>query len=404
VESGRYRIGFMHPSLDALDLEGPVVPVEVSGDRRTTIALATPSPATAFARLCPGVRDTASGVIIGTVRNVDDKASLAGATVSTDWAEYTIGAGRPSAHRVHVEVRTNSNGLFLLCGVPLRVQLAVSAVRTGFGAGPIPLDLENGLFGRADLALSLRDSAAREPEEDADSSAIARSADGTASLRGVVLGREGKALRDAMIAIAGTKRSTRTDSSGAFRLDRIPAGTRTVEIRSIGLAPATAIVDFPTSAERDTTLRLGQTAQELLAITVAEGQRSMSLMTADGFDARQARGLGTYVTAKELSRNYYPDLIAVLEGLKGLRVDYTNQFPYVPQVSMLGISDYSNAYCTPNFFLDGAPFTGTFDQLQSLVRPEWIRGIEVYDTSGTMPAQYDYSSSTGCGSIIIWTR
>jgi hypothetical protein len=38
------------------------------------------------------------------------------------------------------------------------------------------------------------------------------------------------------------------------------------------------------------------------------------------------------------------------------------------------------------------------------VRPEAIKGIEVYANPGTIPAQFDMMSSTGCGSIVIWTH
>jgi hypothetical protein len=39
-----------------------------------------------------------------------------------------------------------------------------------------------------------------------------------------------------------------------------------------------------------------------------------------------------------------------------------------------------------------------------MVRPETIKGVEVYSSGGMIPPQYDRSSSTQCGSIVIWTR
>jgi hypothetical protein len=64
--------------------------------------------------------------------------------------------------------------------------------------------------------------------------------------------------------------------------------------------------------------------------------------------------------------------------------------------------------CIPNFFVDGSPWKVTrytdFSDLSGIVLPEVIRGIEVYANPGTIPAQYDMMSSTGCGSIVIWTR
>jgi hypothetical protein len=65
--------------------------------------------------------------------------------------------------------------------------------------------------------------------------------------------------------------------------------------------------------------------------------------------------------------------------------------------------------------LDGAPFAvdganpsrtvaHPFTDLTAVAHPDIIRAIEVYTTSGTMPAEFDVTSSTGCGSVLIWTH
>jgi hypothetical protein len=76
---------------------------------------------------------------------------------------------------------------------------------------------------------------------------------------------------------------------------------------------------------------------------------------------------------------------------------------------LLGISSpQRGVLCRPNFFLDGAPFPvrrkEDYRDLSAIVPPASIKGIEVYSNPGTIPAQYDLTSSTGCGSIVIWTR
>jgi hypothetical protein len=52
----------------------------------------------------------------------------------------------------------------------------------------------------------------------------------------------------------------------------------------------------------------------------------------------------------------------------------------------------------------GTRVTAPFSDLAAVARPEFIKGIEIYANPGTIPAQYDLTSSTGCGSIVIWTR
>jgi hypothetical protein len=406
VPDGHYTIGFMHPVLDSLDLEAPVVAVDVSGGRGTTVALFTPGPAAAYARICPGAYEAETGVVVGRVHDVDDQSPLADATVTTDWTEYTLTAGRTASHRVRAAGRTNLQGVYLLCGVPTTVPLDVRAELAGFSAGPTPLLLNDRLIGRLDFALSRRDSAARTVALGValgDSATSAAGVPGTASLRGTVVGGDGRPMRDAVVSIMGTPRSAHTDVAGAFRVDHIPAGTRTIEVRAIGLLPMTVSMDFATNAARDTTLSVSRQAQPLKPVAVKGSAILPSWMERSGFETRRLQGMGAFVTEQDIARHGFSNLTSILTGVRGVHVEYDRRGHGNP--SLMGIQSFkSGPYCTPNYFLDGVPFSGSSDDLSAVALPEWIKGIEVYSTSGTIPAQYDLTSSTGCGSIVIWTR
>ena len=417
VPDGHYTLGIMHPVLDSLDLTAPVVSVAVTGGLRTTVALFTPGPAAAYARICPDAYAAETGLVVGRVHDVDDQSPLADATVTTDWTEYTITAGRTASHRVRAAARTNRQGVYLLCGVPTTVPLEVHTELAGFSAGPTPLLLNDRLIGRLDFALSRRDSAARTVAlgvAPGDSATIVSGVPGTASLRGTVVGGDGRPMRDAVVSVLGTPRLAHTDVAGAFRVDHIPAGTRTIEVRAIGLLPMTVPMDFATNAARDTTLSLSRQAQPLEAVAVKERGTTMSWMEKDGFERRRMQGLGAFVTEQDIARHGFSDLISVLQGVRGVRVEWgpagrSEAGFSTPMPFLLGVSSpQGGVYCRPNFFLDGAPFPARrpedYHDLSAMLPPAWIKGIEVYSSPGTIPAQYDLTSSTGCGSIVIWTH
>ena len=401
VSDGRYTLSFIHPVLDSLGLQAPAGLVDVEGGRRVTVALATPSPAAAYALLCPGPRDTETGVIIGRVRDVDDQSSLGDATVSTDWTEFTLMAGRLSGRRARAAARTNPAGVYFLCGVPIQVTLEVRSALAGSIAGPTSAQLDDRLIGRLDFAISRKDSAARDVLR-SDTSTGPAASRGTAALRGVVRDGAGRPLRDAMVGVLGTQRSVRTGGDGTFRIDGVPAGTRTIEARSIGWQPLTFSMDFKTNSARDTMVSLGRHAQSLQPVKVL-GRGASASADANGFEARRKQHFGKFITAEDLARHPAFDLIDVLAGIPGVHIEYgTKGFP-TPYVHGTG-----GGFCVPNFFLDNMPFMVDADfpfaDLNAMVQPETIKGVEVYSSATMIPPQYDRSSSTQCGSVVIWTR
>lgn len=412
VPDGHYTLGFMHPLLDSLDLTAPVVAAEVSGGRRTTVALVTPGPAAAYARVCPGTYDIETGVIAGRVRDADDQTALADAVVSTDWTEFAIIGGHAAGHRVRAVARTNREGLYLLCGVPTTVQVDVHTDAAGFTAGPTPLLLSDRLIGRLDFSVSRRDSAARITAF-GDSASTRSALPGTASLRGRVTGGDGRPLRDAVVGVLGTAQLARTDATGAFHLEGIPAGTRTIEVRSIGLTPTTATMDFATHAARDTTLSIGHQAQVLKPMAVVGRTTSLSWMERQGFEKRRLQGMGAFMTEADIARHEFADLAQILEGMRGVTIEWTCGHPNCvafPVPYLIGITSVvsGGVHCLPNFYLDGMQYHMTsvddVDELSATLPPKWIKGVEVYSNPGAMPAEFDQTSFTGCGSIVIWTR
>jgi hypothetical protein len=151
-------------------------------------------------------------------------------------------------------------------------------------------------------------------------------------------------------------------------------------------------------------------AQELKSVTVNGKAASPSFMALSGFDDRKQHGLGAYVTEDDIKQHNYNDMAQIFRTVAGIKVDCPvvktklQGVPCRPLVQMLGISNMNNVHCTPTFFVDGAQFPSGYSDLNASIPVASIKGIEVYSNPGSIPPQFDLESSTGCGSIVIWTH
>lgn len=68
--------------------------------------------------------------------------------------------------------------------------------------------------------------------------------------------------------------------------------------------------------------------------------------------------------------------------------------------------------CVPRVYVDGVYINGGADDLDGMVSPEDIAGIEVYRGGAGVPVQFDMlgrslslTGAAGCGgAIVLWTR
>ncbi len=124
---------------------------------------------------------------------------------------------------------------------------------------------------------------------------------GRSSVTGVVREDNGRALTAGVVSIAGTDRETRVDANGHFRIAGVPAGTRMIEVRAIGLAPATLAVDLKSGANLDTVIIMERRAQPLAEVAVL-GKKPPS-PDRTGFEERMHTAVGHFITAAEIEKH-----------------------------------------------------------------------------------------------------
>ena len=413
VPAGRTVLRFYHARLDSLGFGVAPVAVEVADGRTTEAKLATPSPATFHARLCPGPAIASTGVVLGVVRDVDTRAPLPNASVEVRWAEWTAGPDGLVRNERGGPVGANANGAYAACGVPTDVPVVIRATAGSHVTGLIEVDLSRRMFAVRDLGVSVTDSGTSVAEmarlnREALRGDSVRPA-GSAALRGTVRGPDGTVVSGVQVARLGLPGTARTSSEGTFTLNRLPSGTQTIDLRAIGYLPRSVTVELRTGERReiDVVLERGD-AQSLAPVTIVGRGTSFDRT---GYSVRRKAGVGEFITEDQIERRRVFDVTQLLWFVRGAHPGAGGALLF-PRPVGLGISQMGRAlsdsggvaiYCAPAFWVDGFFVGRDGGELNTVVRPREVRGIEVYLDPATAPAIYR-RPDVPCGLVLIWTK
>jgi hypothetical protein len=412
VPPGRAVVRFYHAMLDSLGFGAPPVAVVVGDTGVVAVRLATPTPTRLRASICPGPRPPSTGVVIGRVRDVDDRTSLPHASADANWSEWSVGKGGLVRTEGHRTAETNAAGSFALCGVPNDVPVVVRAAAKGHGTGLVEVDLAQRLFAVHDFGVSVTDSGSTVAELARLDSAIQRGDSarprGASSVIGVVRAANGKVVDHAQVAVLGLPVATLTSSEGTYALVGLPAGTQTFEVRAVGYAPQHLTTDLPTGDRRVMDVKLDNAAAQSLAPVNIVG-RGMS-MDRTGYDSRRKAGIGQFISEEEIQRRGVFDTEQALWNVLGARVIWDGHENVVRFTRPSGSGRSGGTFstlCAPAYWVDGIamprPVPGFPEDVNTFVKPRDIRGIEVYTSPSQAPPQYRQPDAD-CGVVMIWTK
>ena len=386
---GRYLAGFFHSSLDSLGLEMPSQVVDLSSDRHTR--LATPSPRTLSRTLCPLVPiSDSTAILIGHLRESGTNRALANGRVHVDWRETTINKKDISSVGVVATSETTGPGWFALCGIPSSAPLMVRAELASDTTGDVQLELPPGGIAHVTLYLGITSDSVAGPTRRRDD----------VRLVGTVLDAGGRVVV-ANVSAWGTTANAMTDERGQFRLDSLPAGTRTLEFRSIGSEPQFVVADLV----RGQVNRIDVTMQKAVALKAVEVTAAVVYSKGlELFERHQRRAAGgVFVRAPDGAAGR--DLIALTRLAYGVDVEYGRDHRWRAWMRKPGGSIRTGmSRCIPSIYLDGMRNLGDFDDLEGYLGFDRILAVEIYPNYGEIPSDYPVEPLSACGLISIWTR
>lgn len=348
-----------------------------------TVLRAQAGDSTVLARFCgDATRSASEGALVGRVRSAEDGAPLAGVAVVLRWEEIGVdrASGRATLTPQSRATVTDDQARYRFCTVPRYTVLLVQAQAADRRSGAVQLRLqEEPVLVRA-LSLSLATTA--------DSGAR-----GTASLLGEVVTASGHPVRGARAVVdASATGEAVANDTGVFVLSQLPAGTQTLVVRAIGYVPKRLSLELKAGATSGVTVVLDQTVRMLDSVRVIARRGMSDAAWRVAYDQRRrASAGGTFVDDVEIRRRDPVNTVDIFRRIRGLSVSSDGVVTLTR-----GAASLSDAVCIPLLVLDGLPLDTTVD----IVRPDEIRGIEVYRGPAETPPEY----GGACGVIVIWTK
>lgn len=400
---GRWIAGFFHRAADGLGVELAPLVARLGTDSLAILDFGTPGPRRLRAQLCPQA-DPGAPMLLGLVRDAESGTAVEGARVVLTWSETRIEEASSSLRRIQrrMPVRTRPDGGYVACGLPVDLEIEAGAeAPKRIAGGIVPIALRAGAVLRQDLtigdslsvtAVVLPDTNAARENRPAMPRTVAR---GNARIVGTVRAPDGQPLQGARVVVWGTGVEGVSGANGAFSLGGLPSGTYSLEVRAIGFTPKKVIVDLSAKRPQQLALRLDSRVTALSSVQVRERATSKSFSE---FEERMKRGsgFGRFITEEDILRRNPLQMSEVLRVTPGIQV--------VPRGGGLnGNAILGRGGCQPTVFVDGTRAIDGAVDLDDIVRPQDVAGVEVYGGSAGVPPQFMMGSG-GCGVVAIWTK
>jgi hypothetical protein len=211
-----------------------------------------------------------------------------------------------------------------------------------------------------------------------------------------------RALEGVLLTLVGPDgapvQTTRTDSAGLYRFAVGREGSFRVRAEHVGYRPATS-APLRLDAGRVLTLDMRLPPQIVYLDTVqgrAQPSRRRAVLLSDFYRRADQGAFGTFITYAEIDR-WRPlrvsDMLA--SRVPGVQLS--------PNPGRGGNNLIVRGTCSPTIYIDGVRVALMGQNIDELVRPGELEGVEVYRSVAEAPALYQ-GMNAGCSAILFWTR
>lgn len=356
-------------------------PVAVRDGGAAEAQLRAPAASEALDRACAAsLASERRSMLLGTVRDPSGNPA-AGATVVAHWLDDVsrVSGGLATQER-DATASTGADGTFRICGVVRERPVAVRATFGLLRSDAVEVQLEAGeLVGRFELRLQ-------------------QSPGGT--IAGRVHDADGRAVPRARVELLGV-REVESDTSGVFEFGGLAPGHYVVRTQPPGYRQALSMVDLQSGKGALVDMQLAPDANG----TRVAGRSDTSAKAGGdipGFARRRSSGQGTFLLEDDIARRHPTVAREIMRAFPGVAVRPDGVVQVVS--GRRSESDFlagTNPCTGAMVFLNGTAVGTDFNI--DRIPPQTIHAIELYRTTGATPAEF-VTESSGCGTLVIWTR
>ena len=213
-----------------------------------------------------------------------------------------------------------------------------------------------------------------------------------ATIAGVVSAAEsGQPVAGARVTVRGRKTPALSDSTGHYRLTEVPPGTLILQVRAIGHADATRIVEVAPGATVSVDVALSG-ATQLGEVVVTGRQPELPTRFAE-YEYRRKNGRGQYLGRTEIEKANAMNVPNLLRNMRGVRLECAGITCMVRMARSTGVD------CPPEYWVDGRPSP----HFGPTMPVSDLEAVEVYTGPAEAPAEF-LSGNAACGIIVLWTK
>lgn len=183
-------------------------------------------------------------------------------------------------------------------------------------------------------------------------------------------------------------RMVKSGDDGSFIFANVLAGSVTLTTRRLGYSPKS--IDLRAAGQDATSqleVVLEAIATELSSVIVEESKQRL----AEFNERKAASNFAKFFDQKDVKKRNPLYLSDMLRSVAGSTISSNGAGN---RILLRG--------CKPMVWVDGMRAPGA--ELDEMVRPDDIAGLEVYPSNAGLPAGYQDRNNRMCGAIIVWTR